>query len=117
MGKKVEGNPWLVLQPMRDKLPPGEPPVERAAPERAAPKPPARAVVRIERKQRGGKEVTVIDKLALPPDQLATWCKDLKAALGCGGSVDGETILLQGDLRPRLEAILTARGVARVTIA
>jgi translation initiation factor 1 len=117
MGKKADANPWMVLQPLRDKLPPGDKP---AAPERAAPpppKPPARAVVRIERKQRGGKEVTVIEKLGLPADQLETWCKDLKASLGCGGVVEGDAILLQGDLRSRLEAVLTKRGVGKITIA
>ena len=44
------------------------------------------------------------------------WCKDLKQALGCGGAVDGELIVLQGDLRTRIPAVLTAKGVAKVTI-
>lgn len=81
------------------------------------PKGPARAVVRLERKGRGGKEATVIEKLGLAPAELERWCKELKAALGCGGVVDGEAIVLQGDLRPRLEAVLTKRGVRKVTIA
>jgi translation initiation factor 1 len=114
-------HPFGALAALRDQLPAQALP-QHAAPSAVAsakptPKGPARAVVRIERKQRGGKEVTVIDKLALPPAQLATWCKELKAALGCGGTVDGDTILLQGDLRPRLAALLTARGVGKVTIA
>jgi translation initiation factor 1 len=71
----------------------------------------------MERKQRGGKEVTVVDKLALPAVELARWCRELKQALGCGGAVEGDTIVLQGDLRPRLEAVLLDRGVGRVTIA
>jgi translation initiation factor 1 len=58
----------------------------------------------------------VIDKLGLRPAELETWCKDLKQALGCGGAVDGELIVLQGDLRPRVPAVLTARGVAKVTL-
>ena len=107
--KKPE-SPFAKLEAMREQLPPGQPP-----PEKAPPKGPARAVIRIERKQRGGKEVTVVDKLALPPKELERWCKELKQALGCGGSVDGELILLQGDLRQRLPAVLTARGVGKVT--
>jgi translation initiation factor 1 len=70
----------------------------------------------MERKGRGGREVTVVDKLGLRPAELETWCKALKQALGCGGSVEGDMILLQGDLRTRLPAVLTARGVAKVTV-
>ena len=77
---------------------------------------PARAVVRMERSGRGGKEVTVIEHLALPPAQREVWLKALKSALGCGGTVEGDALLLQGDQRPRLPALLTARGVKRVTL-
>ncbi len=38
------------------------------------------------------------------------------APLGCGGAVERDTIVLQGDLRQRLPELLTARGVGRVTI-
>ncbi len=71
----------------------------------------------MERKGRGGKEVTVVEKLALKAPDLEQWCKDLKQALGCGGAVDGETIVLQGDLRARIGAVLAAKGVAKITIA
>jgi translation initiation factor 1 len=101
------------LEKLRDKLPPGPAPAEKSSPE---PRGPARAVVRLERKQRGGKEVTVIEKLGLKPDELARWCKDLKQALGCGGSVEGDAIMLQGDLRKRLPDVLTAKGVSKVTV-
>jgi translation initiation factor 1 len=74
-------------------------------------------VVRYERKHRGGKEVTVVEKLGLKADELAQWCRDLKQALGCGGSVEESAIVLQGDQRSRLPALLTARGVGRVTVS
>ena len=77
---------------------------------------PVRAVIRMERKQRRGKEVTVVDKLDLKPDELETWCRELKKSLGCGGSVENGTIVLQGDLRQRLPALLEARGIAKVTV-
>ena len=35
---------------------------------------------------------------------------------GCGGVVEGDTIVLQGDLRSRLEAVLLKRGVRKVTL-
>ena len=86
----------------------------------AAPKGPARAVVRMERKGRGGKEVTVVEKLGLQPAELERWCKELKQALGCGGSIDrvgdADAIVLQGDLRERVAAVLEKKGVAKVTI-
>jgi translation initiation factor 1 len=47
---------------------------------------------------------------------MEAWCKALKQALGCGGSVDGDMIVLQGDLRTRVPAILEARGVGRVSV-
>lgn len=107
-------NPFAELDKLRASLPRGpEPPPARPPP---PPRVPARAVVRMERKGRGGKEVTVVDKLGLPPAELERWCRELKQALGCGGAVDGELIVLQGDLRPRIGAVLEARGIARVTI-
>jgi len=108
-------DPFAALEALRSSLPVGKTVSKPLAPP-VAPKPPARAVVRMERKGRGGKEVTVVDKLGLRALELEAWCKDLKQALGCGGAVDGELIVLQGDLRARLPAVLTAKGVAKVTI-
>ena len=106
-------SPFAALDALRAKLPPGPP---REPPKPIEKKSPARAVVRYERKGRGGKEVTVVDKLELKPKELETWCSELKAAMGCGGFVDGETIVLQGDLRTRLPAALTAKGIPKVTV-
>jgi translation initiation factor 1 len=75
----------------------------------------ARAVVRLERAGRRGKEVTVVDHLDLPPADLADWLKALKATLGCGGAVEASRIVLQGDHRARLPGLLAARGVKKVT--
>ena|ERR1041385_5236453 len=113
--KANPSSPFARLEALRSSLPVGETPSQVTASE-ARPKGPARAVVRMERKGRGGKEVTVIEKLGLSADELEAWCKALKKALGCGGSVDGEMIVLQGDLRERVPAVLTARGVAKVTV-
>lgn len=98
------------LEALREKLPEGTP--RREEPEKG----PARAVVRMERKGRGGKEVTVVEQLALKPKQLDEWLKALKNGLGCGGAVEGETLVLQGDQRKRLPALLEARGVRKVTV-
>jgi len=77
---------------------------------------PIRAVVRMERAGRGGKEATVVEQLGLSASELDEWLKALKAALGCGGSVEGDTLMLQGDHRKRLPAALTARGVRKVIV-
>lgn len=103
---------FAALQALRDSLPPGPKPNEKPAP-----KGPARAVVRLEKKHRRGKEVTVVEKLDLAPAALETWCRDLKQAMGCGGTVEEGTIVLQGDLRQRVAAVLTAKGVIKVTVA
>ena len=70
----------------------------------------------MERKGRGGKEVTVIEQLDLPARQLDAWLKDLKDALGCGGAVEDGTLVLQGDQRKRAPGLLTARGVRKVVV-
>ena len=105
-------NPFAKLGGLKDSLP-SRPLAEKPA---AEPKGPARAVVRYERKGRGGKEVTLVEQLELPPAELAKWAKALKSALGCGGGVEEGAIVLQGDQRERLEALLVQRGVRKVTI-
>ncbi len=96
-----------------DPAPAAERPVPAvASPSRAV----SRAVVRLERKGRGGKEATIVEKLGLPPADLARWLKELKQALGCGGALEGEALALQGDLRDRVRALLEKRGVRKVTL-
>ncbi len=108
-------NPFAALAGKRQELPAGvskQPP----APPAQAPRGPARAVVRYERKGRGGKEVTLVEQLNLREAELAGWLKALKAALGCGGTVDGDALVLQGDQRKRLPALLEERGVRKVSV-
>lgn len=78
---------------------------------------PAKAVVRYERSGRGGKEVTVIEQLGLKEAELLIWLKQLKAALGCGGSIEADAIMLQGDHRQRLPVILKNRGVRKIIVS
>lgn len=69
----------------------------------------------MERAGRGGRTVTVVDRLDLPPTELEAWCAELKRSLGCGGSVQGGTLVVQGDARDRVAAWLSRRGVRKVT--
>lgn len=117
-------NPFGALKPLRDAMPdppkvevPAKPASSGTVPgvrgqSRAIP----RAVVRMERSGRGGKEVTVIEHMALSPKEREDWLKALKAGLGCGGVVEGNNLMLQGDQRNRVPKLLEARGVKKVTI-
>ncbi|HEX9603203.1 MAG TPA: translation initiation factor, partial [Myxococcales bacterium] len=42
--------------------------------------------------------------------------KGLKAALGCGGAVEDDALVLQGDHRDRVRALLEERGVRRISV-
>lgn len=107
-------NPFEALKGKLGDLPQG--PQEQPPPPQPKEKGPARAVVRMERKGRGGKEVTVVEQLELKPSQLEQWLKDLKGALGCGGAIEGATLVLQGDQRKRLPDLLDKRGVRKVIV-
>ncbi|MCY1000991.1 translation initiation factor [Myxococcus sp. MISCRS1] len=109
-------NPFAALAAKREELPVGTVAPVAAPPSKSEPKGPARAVVRMERKGRGGKEVTVVEHLELPAPQREVWLKALKNSLGCGGVVEDDTLVLQGDQRERLPALLEARGVRKVTV-
>jgi len=112
-GPALSHSPFAALAGQRSSLPPGQAPQPK--PPRGA-EPPARAVVRLERKGRGGKEVTVVEKLGLKPAQLELWCKELKQSLGCGGVIEGTDLVVQGDQRERAKAWLEGRGVKRVSV-
>ena len=107
--KKPFHNPFAGLKDKLGNLPrgPEKPQVSERLPEPA--KGPARAVVRLERKGRRGKEVTVVEQLGLPAPALRDWLKALKDALGCGGTVEGDALVLQGDQRGRVGALLEER--------
>jgi translation initiation factor 1 len=111
-------NPFGVLSSLRGSLPertgPEPPPAPAATPTTTRTIP--RAVVRLERAGRGGKDVTIVEHLTIAPADRAVWLKALKAQLGCGGVVEADANVLQGDHRKRLPALLTARGVKKVTV-
>lgn len=111
--KKPFNNPFGALSGLKESLPTGPAKEERA---REKSKPPARCVIRLERAGRKGKEVTVLDHLELPVDQREVWLGEMKAALGCGGVVEGVTLVLQGDQRERAEAWLKKKGVRQVVV-
>lgn len=111
--KKPFHNPFGALAGLKDSLPRGRSPDEVAKENAKLPK---KAVVRLERTGRAGKEVTVVSHLELPVMERDVWLKAAKSALGCGGVVEGDALVLQGDQRERVEAWLKKRGVKQVTV-
>lgn len=73
-----------------------------------------KVVVRRERKGHGGKTVTVVDGLALPPADLESLARRMRKALGCGSWVEDGRVLLQGDRAPAAETWLRANGARHV---
>jgi len=68
------------------------------------------AKLRMEKKGRGGKTVTVVYGLPNNRAFLDALCQELKRACGTGGAVADEAVELQGDLRDRVRAVLLAKG-------
>jgi translation initiation factor 1 len=73
-------------------------------------------VLRREKKGRGGKTVTVIAGLGWRPRQLDALARALRKAFGCGSLVEGDTVVLQGDMTERTQRWLNDRGARQVVI-
>ena len=68
------------------------------------------AKLRMEKKGRGGKMVTVVDGLPNNADFLKELIQELKRACGTGGAAGDGLVELQGDLRDRVRELLTKKG-------
>lgn len=71
-------------------------------------------VLRRERKGRGGKTVTVLSGLHLPPADLDRLARALRKGLGCGSTLEDGAVILQGDNIDRAKAWLLAHGAKTV---
>ena len=69
-----------------------------------------RLTVRIDRRQRAGKQVTLVEGFTGSGDDLAALAKTLKTRCGVGGTAKDGEITVQGDLRDKVVAILTQMG-------
>ena len=68
------------------------------------------AKLRMEKKGRGGKIVTVVDGLPRNAAFLKELCQELKRACGTGGTATEGAVELQGDLRDRVREVLLKKG-------
>lgn len=69
-----------------------------------------RLIVAIDRRNRGGKQVTVVRGFVGREEDLVALSKILKTKCGVGGSAKEGEILIQGDMRDRVVDILKTLG-------
>jgi translation initiation factor 1 len=67
-------------------------------------------VLRLEKKGRGGKTVTVVAGLPRNAAFLGALASEIKRACGTGGTAVDDAVEIQGDQRERLRPLLTAKG-------
>jgi len=82
------------------------------APEEAAASPRGRVVLRRETAQRGGKTVVVVSGFdpVISQEAIEHWGRAVRKACGCGGTVRGREIEIQGDQPAQVAAFFKAEG-------
>jgi translation initiation factor 1 len=66
--------------------------------------------VSLDKKNRKGKKVTLIEGFQGSADDLKDLAKELKSKCGVGGSAGKFGILIQGDFRDRVTSLLQEKG-------
>lgn len=71
-------------------------------------------VLRVQRKGRGGKTVTVLSCSGLGKNQMEPLAKALRKGLGCGSRLEEDGIVLQGDVSERAAGWLGSHGAKHI---
>ena len=109
-------NAFVALESLKGSLPKGEDRAGETTPAQSAPALAGKIVLARERSGRGGKTVTVVSGLRLDDRALEELVRRMRKALGTSGTVEGERIVLGGDITGRVEKWLREAGAKRVVI-
>jgi translation initiation factor 1 len=73
---------------------------------------PGRVVLRREKAHRGGKTVIIVHDFAphIAAETIGNLARDLRKTCGCGGTVRGREIEVQGDQPDKIREVLRAAG-------
>jgi len=74
------------------------------------PPPQQKLYVSLDKKNRKGKKVTLVEGFKGKTEDLKTLARELKTHCGVGGSVGNGSILIQGDFRDRILKLLEEKG-------
>lgn len=112
----VTSSPFAALGALRASLPDVPVPEASSSSSTNEPKTPARfapkVVVRKEKKGHGGKTVTLLSGvLSTALDEV---CGMLKSRLGVGARIEGEDIVVQGDLGDRVVVVVEQLGAKKI---
>lgn len=83
---------------------------EEAEQEETLPAEKQKLIVKIDRRHRAGKQVTLIEGFVGTGDDLAALAKVLKTKCGVGGTAKDGEITIQGDHRDKIVALLSEMG-------
>ena len=72
--------------------------------------------VQLDKRNRGGKQVTLVTGFTGKSEDLQTLGKLLKTKCGVGGSVKDNEIIIQGDFRNKIVELLRKEGYLKVKL-